>query len=256
MTAPTEQPQGARPSGIDPGRVAIGAGAAILVLAVAALAFGASRLAAPGVPEARYHQVDTGWQGSGPGLGLPDARGGKGREMRGPRDFRLDRLRDLRRQGQGARYLGLRHVTISAIDGSNVTLATDDGWTRTITVTDATTITRAGATITLADLKVGDEVRFRQTRNDDGSYTVTAIAVILPSIAGQVTATTGDTITVQLRNGMTATVHVGSSTRYRVRGIASATLSDISVGMLIVAQGTENPDSSLEAVAVYAAAKR
>lgn len=254
MTAPTEQPQGARPSGIDPGRVAIGGGAAILVLAVAALAFGASRLTAPGVPEARYHQ-DTGWQGSGPGLGPHDARGDKGRELRGARDFR-DRLRDLRRQGQGARLLGLRHVTISAIDGSNVTLATEDGWTRTITVTDATTLTRAGATITLADLKVGDEVRFRQTRNDDGSYTVTAIAVILPSVAGQVTATTGDTITVQLRNGMTATVHVGSSTTYRVRGIASATLSDISVGMLIVAQGTENPDSSLEAVAVYAAAKR
>lgn len=254
MTGP-EQPQGTRPAGLDPRRVAIGAGAALLVLAVAALAFGASRLAAPGVPDARYHQVDTGWHGSRPELGPPDARGDKGRELRGARDFR-DRLRDLRRQDQGARLLGLRHVTISAMDGSNVTLATDDGWTRTITVTDATTITRAGATITLADLKVGDEVRFRQTRNDDGSYTVTAIAVILPSVAGRVTATTGDTITVQLRSGTTTTVHVGSSTTYRVRGTASATLSDISVGMLIVAQGTENPDGSLEAVAVYAAAKR
>ena len=52
------------------------------------------------------------------------------------------------------------------------------------------------------------------------------------------------------------TIHVGSDTKYQVRGVQNATLADISVGMLIVAQGTQNTDGSLQAVAIDAAARR
>ena len=78
---------------------------------------------------------------------------------------------------------GFREITITAISGSNVTLSTDDGWTRTIAVTDAVDLTKGGQDIAVSDLKVGDQVRFRQTRNDDGTYTVNALAVVVPERA-------------------------------------------------------------------------
>ena len=84
--------------------------------------------------------------------------------------------------------MGFRDITVTAIDGSNVSLKTEDGWTRTITVTSDTTITKGGQTIALSDVQVGDEIRFAQTRNADGTFTITQIHVVMPTIGGQVTA--------------------------------------------------------------------
>jgi hypothetical protein len=144
---------------------------------------------------------------------------------------------------------GFRDITITAIDGSNVSLETEDGWTRTITVTDSTTITKAGATIGIGDLAVGDHVRFAQQRGSDGTWTVTAIVVVLPTVVGEVTAVTGSTITVTQRGRTTATIHVGSGTIYRVNGVTGS-LSDIKVGSIVVAEGTQRSDGSLDAATV------
>ena len=54
---------------------------------------------------------------------------------------------------------GLGGVTITAIDGSKLSLKTADGWTRTITVTTDTTITKGGQAIKVGDLDVGDKHR-------------------------------------------------------------------------------------------------
>src|SRR5206468_1026908 len=88
-------------------------------------------------------------------------------------------------------------ITITAINGNNISLKTADGWTRTITVDSGTTFSKSGATIALGDLKVGDEVGFRQTRETDGTFTIDSIAVILPHAGGEVTAVTGSTITLK-----------------------------------------------------------
>ena len=141
---------------------------------------------------------------------------------------------------------GLGGITITAIDGSNVSLKTDDGWTRTIAVTSDTKITKGGATIAVADLAVGDHVRIAQERASDGTYTVTAIIVVLPSLVGQVTAIDGDTLTVTQPGGTTATIHVDSGTTYQVNG-AAGKLSDIKVGSFVVAEGTQRADGSLDA---------
>ena len=109
------------------------------------------------------------------------------------------------------------NITITAINGSSVSLETVDGWTRTITVTDQTTITKEGEEIALADLQVGDKIRFRQTVDDAGNYTVTAIAVVLPSVIGQATAVDGDSITLSQPDGTSVTVHVDSSTNVHGR---------------------------------------
>jgi hypothetical protein len=146
---------------------------------------------------------------------------------------------------------GARDITITAINGSDLSLKTDDGWTRTISVTGTTTITKGGATITVSDLAVGDQIAFAQDRATDGTYTVTAIKVILPMTGGQVTAISGNTITVTQRGGTTATIHVDGNTKYQVNGAAGA-LSDIKVGSFIVAEGTQRTDGSLDAAAIHA----
>jgi len=144
---------------------------------------------------------------------------------------------------------GFRDITITAINGSDLSLKTDDGWTRTITVTSTTTITKGGATITVGDLAVGDQIVFAQDRATDGTYSVTAIHVVLPSVVGQVTAIDGNTITVTQPRGTTATIHVDGSTTYEVNG-AAGTLSDVKVGSFIAAEGTQRTDGSLDAAAV------
>lgn len=150
----------------------------------------------------------------------------------------------------GAIGRGFGAITISSIDGSNLSLKTEDGWTRTIAATSSTTITRAGATIVVSDLALGDEIRFAQTKATDGTYSITRIVVVMPSLAGDVTAKTSDTISVTRRDGTTATIHVSDSTSYTVQGVDSATLADIAVGMRIRADGTERTDGSLDASSV------
>jgi hypothetical protein len=144
---------------------------------------------------------------------------------------------------------GFNSIAITAIDGNSVSLKTDDGWTRTITLTDTTTITKAGSTITAGDLAVGDEVRIGQDRADDGTYTVTRVAVVLPTVVGEVTAVNGSTITITQRGGTTATIHVDADTTFRVDG-AAGTLSDVKVGSIVIAEGTQRADGSLDATRV------
>jgi hypothetical protein len=152
----------------------------------------------------------------------------------------------------GGRGFGFGNITITAISGNNISLKTEDGWTRTITVDSGTTYTRSGATIALSDLKVGDEIGFRQTLESSGSWSIDAITVILPRAGGQVTKVDGSTITVSQRDGSTATITVNGSTKYSVNGNASAALSDVKVGMFLVAEGTKNGDGSLTATTVRA----
>jgi hypothetical protein len=167
----------------------------------------------------------------------------------------------LRGLGQGDGFAGVagRHggfaagnITITAINGSSVSLETVDDWTRTITVNDQTTIAKDGEEIALSDLQVGDKIRFRQTVDDAGNYTVTAIAVVLPSVLGQVTAIDGDSITLTQPDGTSVTVHVNGSTEFTVGGETGKSVSDVEVGMIVAASGEENADGSLDASRVRA----
>lgn len=152
--------------------------------------------------------------------------------------------------GFGGRGFG--GITISSISGSNISLETVDGWTRTIPIASDTALTKGAATITVSDLKIGDEVRFAQTRQTDGSFTITKLNVVLPHAGGTVTAVSSSSINVTQRDGSSATIKVGSSTTYEVGGTAGKALTDVKVGMLVGAVGTLNTDGSLTATAVRA----
>ena len=223
-------------------RVAIVAGSALLFVVGAVAVMGASPSPATGADPTTSSAPDPSAApaaSGAPGATKPDrvrpGFGGFGPGGFGPGGF-----------GR----IGFNDITISTISGSDVSLKTDDGWTRTITVTSTTTITKGGATISIGDLAVGDQIRFAEDKAADGTYTVTAIGVVLPTIAGEVTAINGDTLTVTQAGGATATIHVGGSTTYTVDG-AAGKLSDVKVGSFVIAQGTQRSDGSLDAAAVH-----
>ncbi|HEX6867519.1 MAG TPA: DUF5666 domain-containing protein [Candidatus Limnocylindrales bacterium] len=150
---------------------------------------------------------------------------------------------------------GFRDITISAISGSSVTLTTDDGWTRTITVTDAVDVTKGGQTIAVSDLKVGDEVRIAQTRNDDGTYTVEAIAVVVPSVHGTVSDVASSGFKVTTRDGSVWTITVNGQTTYSY-GTGTGSLADVTNGEEVLVQGTSTADNALTALSVRVAGDR
>ena len=144
---------------------------------------------------------------------------------------------------------GFREITITAISGSNVTLGTDDGWTRTIAVTGAVDLTKGGQDIALTDLAVGDQVRFRQTRNDDGTYTVNALAVVVPSVRGTVSDVSSSGFKVTGRGGAVWTITVNATTDYQF-GTGEGSLADVTNGTTVMVQGTSSGDNALTALTV------
>jgi hypothetical protein len=244
MTEPSGPSFAARLQGGNPIRLAIVAGVAIVLALSAAITLAASPSpqgagSAPttpsGSPAPRHAGPTTGFGPFGSGFG-PSAGGG------------------IRAFGFGGAGIGgpgaLGGVSVTSIDGSNVALKTADGWTRTITVTSTTKITRAGKAISLADLKVGDTIAFRESKASDGAFTISAISVVLPRVLGQVTATTADTITIKQFGGTTTTVHVTGATTFQIFGVTKPTIASLKAGMTITAEGTQAANGSFDALSV------
>lgn len=153
------------------------------------------------------------------------------------------------------RFGGFRDITIKSISGSNVTLATDDGWTRTIAVTGSVALTKGGQTIQASGLAVGDQVRLDQTRNADGTYTVDGLAVIVPSVRGTVSGVSASGSKVTTRDGSVWTIAINGNTKYQY-GTGTGSVSDIKNGSVALVQGTTTGDNALTALTVRVGADR
>lgn len=150
---------------------------------------------------------------------------------------------------------GFGEITIASISGNDVTLQTADGWRRTITITDSVELTKGGQPIEVSALRVGDQVRFRQVRNDDGTYTVTAVAVVVPSIRGTASAITSSGFKVTTRDGSVWTVTVNASTTYQY-GQGTGSLADVKDGEGVRVMGTITADNQMTATNVKVAGDR
>lgn len=234
-TMPIEHTGGTRLRASKTARVGLIVVCLVVLVASAAVASGASPAPSPdgasAAPAASAAPGKTGpsWGGQGGGFGQGGFSGG-GRVAGGP-------------------DIG-RAITIAKIDGSNVSLKTDDGWTRTITVTGQTEIRIGTQKGSLSDLKVGDEVNLRETKNSDGTYAVTLIVVRVPTVAGTITDITTGGFTIKQRNGSTKTVTVSSSTDYLIAGSTGAK-SDLSVGTQVQAEGTAGSGATFAARVVH-----
>jgi hypothetical protein len=158
---------------------------------------------------------------------------------------------DLGRRGR----IGFGNITIESISGNAVTLETEDGWQRTITITSSIELTKGGQAIAVGDLKVGDQVRFRQTRNDDGSYAVTALAVVVPTVRGTASDITSSGFKVTTRDGSVWTVTVNGQTTYGY-GQGTGSLSDVKAGEPVRVAGTITADNQMTATNVRVAGDR
>jgi hypothetical protein len=236
-----------RPSGYSAtGRTARTRGGAALLAAVAAglLLVGAAGFALAASPSSAPSSDGAG-ASAAPSSNVDASPAPKDKGLKGVRGLGRDLVRGLLKPGRG---IGAIHIT--AIDGPSISLATDDGWTRTITLDSGTKITKAGETITVAALEVGDEVRFAETKAADGSFTIDRLAVVLPSVTGEVTAKSADSLTVKRFDGTSTTVHLSAVTTYTTRGKKDASLADVAVGSYVFATGDARDDGSLDAVRV------
>lgn len=139
-------------------------------------------------------------------------------------------------------------ITITKIDGSKLSLQTTDGWTRTIDATGAT-ITKGGQTIAVSDLKVGDQINFRESRQSDGTYKITTITVLVPTVSGTVTAIGASSITISQPGSTTKNLAVTGSTTYSQAG-ATVSKSALVVGDRIEAQGTVDSSGNFTATSI------
>src|SRR5262249_42430886 len=89
----------------------------------------------------------------------------------------------------------------------------------------------------------------------DGTYTVTALAIVLPQVGGEVTAVSSSSITVKGRGGTTATIHTSSGTKYHV-GKGDGTHADVIVGSTVTAVGDRRTDGSIDALSVTVVPER
>ena len=177
--------------------------------------------------------------GFGPGGAGPD---GSGPGAMGPGGF-----------GRGGRLGGggmFASISITAINGANLSLSTADGWTRTIDATGAT-ITKAGQTVDLSTLKVGDSIVFDQSRQTDGTFKITAIQVVLPHADGTVKSVGDTTVTLTQRGGTDKVVTLTGSTTYQLFGLASkpaaSTKAALTVGAQVDVAGHAASDGSFTA---------
>jgi hypothetical protein len=156
----------------------------------------------------------------------------------------------LAKHGHDAKGPGKGHITITAIDGSKVSLATEDGWTRTITLGSDATVMRSDVTIAVSALKVGDEVRIRQVRNADGSFTVVELRVVMPHLGGTVTAIGDTSLTLKLHDDSTRVITLTTDTTYRL-GKKAGVKADVTVGAAVDVEGTARAGDAFTASAVH-----
>lgn len=139
--------------------------------------------------------------------------------------------------------------TVTAVNGSIITLKDRKGTTQTIKTTSSTSFLLDGQSASLSDVKTGEQMSAEGTLNSDNSLNAETVQIKLPSYYGQVSAVSGSTITLKDRKGTSQTIKTTSSTKF-TRGGQSASLSDVKTGDQIAASGTLNSDGSLNAQVV------
>jgi len=145
--------------------------------------------------------------------------------------------------------------TITIVGASSITVSQPRGGTTVIQLTASTTYATAGngpngTAATIAVLTVGARIHAVGTKAADGTFTATSIQIAPAQVLGSVTATTADTITIKDAKGTSTTIDVTGTTTYQSPKAASSSLSDVTVGAWVEAEGTLNSDGSLAATIV------
>jgi hypothetical protein len=123
---------------------------------------------------------------------------------------------------------------VTGVTATSVTVSGWNGTSSTFVITSTTTFTEGKTAATAVDLVVGDRVGIEVASTNP--TTATSINIAPAWVSGQVTAVSGDNITVTDHKGVTSTIVVSSTTTY-TQGGTSAALTDVTVGSVVSAEG-------------------
>ena len=137
---------------------------------------------------------------------------------------------------------------VTAISASSITVRDLSGTSTTYTLTSATTFSDGPTTVDASAVSVGEHVVVELSSTD--ATTATSVNVMPAMLMGTVTSVSGDTLTITDPQGFTRTIVVDSSTTYDKSG-ATSSLSDVTVGSVIAAQGrVDTNGTSLDATGI------
>src|SRR4029079_19760225 len=105
---------------------------------------------------------------------------------------------------------------------------------------------RAARTIPLSCLSVGGQGSIEQTHNADGTYTVTGLAVVVPSVRGTVGDVTSSSFKVTTRDGSFCAIAVDVSTQVLFGNVAG-TMADVTAEAIVGVQGATTGDNAMTA---------
>ena len=146
--------------------------------------------------------------------------------------------------------------TVSKLDATSITVDRGNGKTASITTDGSTVYRRDGQPITRDAIAAGERVIAWGTKGADGNLKADAVDVQPDVVMGTVTKIDGSTLTISTLGGGTATVKVTSTTTFKVAGKDSASLGDLAVKDLVVAQGVKDGKGVLTASSVRAGSWR
>lgn len=148
-----------------------------------------------------------------------------------------------------------RTVEVTGVDGTSVTLETDDGWTRTVDTANVA-VTLDSDTLAASDLEPGDRVQVIQVRNANDTYTITGLALVLPEVTGTATAVAETGFTVTEPDGTETPVVVTDETRWPAAGLPGSPgaptpgLDALQDGDLVHVRGTLGEDGTMTATEI------
>jgi hypothetical protein len=131
---------------------------------------------------------------------------------------------------------------VTAISATSITVTDPSGTASTYDIGTATTVTKNGQSAALADIAVGESVHISVSTAD--ATLASTIDIVPAGIGGKVTAINGDVLSISGPNETTGSIVVSSATTY-MKGGATASLSDISVGTFVFAQGSYGTSASV-----------
>jgi hypothetical protein len=142
---------------------------------------------------------------------------------------------------------------VQTLSSTSMTVLNSASETFTATIISSTKveIMLTRATGTVSDIQVGNNVTVEGKKASDGTVTATRI-MVEPSgskIIGPVTTVSGSTITVTAMGGTSTSIITTSDTKY-YKGTSTASLSDVTTSVFVIAYGTKASDGSLTATYV------
>lgn len=139
---------------------------------------------------------------------------------------------------------------VVSVSGSKVVVSTQDGLNVTVDTSPATTYQESGQTVPASDLQPGSYVfATGSLAADHTQIDATRIEIVLASLAGRVTAVSGNTISIALFGGTTESVTTGTGTVFRDQG-GKTTIASVAKGDFVLVSGKPGTGTSFSAATV------